>query len=115
MKTPRWPVVIFDLDGTVANTIPLILASYTHAVQDVLGHAVAPEQGRRWIGRTLIDTFTELDGACADDLVATYTEWNLANLERLIEPYEGMDELLADLTAAGVRIGIATSKRRFSA
>ena len=37
---PRWPYVVFDLDGTLVDTIGLIVDSYQHAFTTVLG---APE------------------------------------------------------------------------
>ena len=37
----RWPVVVFDLDGTLVDTIGLIVASYQHAFTSVLGREEA--------------------------------------------------------------------------
>ena len=38
MHALRWPVVLFDLDGTVLETVELIRASHEHAVREVLGN-----------------------------------------------------------------------------
>ena len=108
----RWPVVLFDLDGTLANTIPLILASYQHATRSVLGRVAPRDTMLGWIGRTLWDTFSELDADRVDDLVACYTTWNLANLTRLVTPYAGVEAVVDGLDRAGVRTGVVTSKRR---
>lgn len=115
MTTPRFSTVLFDLDGTLANTIPLIVASYRHALSS---HGLpVPEEPelRGWIGRTVVDIFTERHPEQAESIVAEYTRWNVAHLSALVETYPGIAELLADLASAGVRIGVATSKRRFSA
>ena len=112
MKKLGWPVVLFDLDGTVANTIPLILASYEHATNSVLGKPASAEESRGWIGQTLVDTFGRLYPEHADELLESYLTWNRAHLEELIERYDGMPELLADLADAGAVTGIVTSKRR---
>ena len=37
MHALRWPVVLFDLDGTVLDTVELIRASHEHALREVLG------------------------------------------------------------------------------
>jgi pyrophosphatase PpaX len=111
---PRWPDVVFDLDGTLADTIGLIVDSYQHAFTMVLG---APEDDaliRSWIGQPLTRTFRERSPEQADELFATYIEWNHANTERLIRRYVGVDDLLAGLAAAEVRFSAATSKLRGS-
>ena len=115
MTRPRFTTVLFDLDGTLANTIPLIVASYRHALE---AHGLpVPEEPelRGWIGRTLVDIFTKRHPDQAESIVAEYTRLNVAHLPTLVETYPGVAELLADLASAGVRIGVATSKRRFSA
>lgn len=113
--TPRWPVAVFDLDGTLADTVNLIVESYQHAFRTVLGREEDPAVIRSWIGRPLIQAFQEHSAEAADELYATYLRWNADNAERLIKGYDGARELLADLRSAGVRVGVATSKRRESA
>ena len=111
----QWPVVLFDLDGTVANTIPLIMDSYAYATHRVLGEAVSREESRSWIGRTLVDIFGERNPGLADELIDAYLAFNAEHFGRLVEPYAGMADLLAELAAAGLRLGVVTSKRRASA
>lgn len=112
---PPWKTVVFDLDGTLADTLELILASYQHAFRTVLGREEDPEVIRSWIGRTLMDAFTSYSPEHAQALYDAYLPWNDSNTERLIRGYGGVRDLLADLGAAGVRLGVATSKRRASA
>lgn len=113
--TPRWPTVFFDLDGTLADTIPLIVASYQHAFRVVLGEEVDEARARAWIGRPLLEALLEESPEHGHTLDAAYREWNLANTQRLIRRYDGVPWLLEELTAAGVRIAVVTSKRRDTA
>ena len=114
-RGPRWRTVIFDLDGTLADTIPLIVASYQHAFRSVLGTEPSEERARSWIGRPLLPAMLEEDPEHGHALDLAYREWNLANTERLIQRYAGVPELLAALRTAGVRTGVVTSKRRDTA
>ncbi len=40
--SPRWSTAVFDLDGTLADTINLIVESYQHAFRTILGHEEDP-------------------------------------------------------------------------
>lgn len=112
---PRWPVVIFDLDGTLADTVNLIVESYQHAFRTVMGREEDPDVIRSWIGRPLSSAFRDHAPDHADQLYATYLSWNADNTERLIRGYEGAREVLVALNEAGAKVGVATSKRRESA
>ena len=114
-QTPRHPVVLFDLDGTLADTIPLIVASYQHAFRTVLAEEVEEGRARAWIGRPLLPALLEESPEHGVELDRVYREWNLANTARLIRRYDGVPELLTELTAAGVSCAVATSKRRETA
>lgn len=109
----RWPVVLFDLDGTLADTIDLIVASYEHALRDVLGASVPREEIRTWIGRplhaTVIDAFPD-QALRVEDVVASYREWNLAYHDEMIKQVPGMTNLVADLVTAGASLAVVTSK-----
>lgn len=108
---PRWKTVVFDLDGTLCNTVELILASFGHAHRTVLGQELDPAEARSWIGRTLPDIYAAFPGQSAA-LAEAYVDFNLANLEQLQTDYEGIAALLDELADAGVTVGVATSKRR---
>jgi pyrophosphatase PpaX len=115
VTTPRWSTAVFDLDGTLADTINLIVESYQHAFRTVLGREEDPDVIKSWIGRPLISAFRDHSPEQADELYATYLQWNWDNTERLLGTYDGVVDVLGDLRAAGVHVGIATSKRRESA
>lgn len=112
MSSPRFETVVFDLDGTLIDTIPLILESHRHAVREVLGRDLPDEVLLAGIGRPLLDQMRELDPDRAEQLLESYRAWNHANTERLLRPFAGISELLLDLDAAGVALGVVTSKSR---
>lgn len=113
MVQTRWRAVLFDLDGTIANTIPLIVASFRRTLAH---HGLeVPDDATitSWIGRTLHDQFGRLvPSAQVDAIVASYSQWQMEHLDELLEPFDGVPELLRALAAAGVPAGIVTSKRR---
>ena len=115
MSALRWQTIFFDLDGTLANTIPLIVASYQHAFREVRGEEIEDARARAWIGRPLLGALLEEDPERGHELDRTYREWNLANTSRLIERYDGVPEMLITLTEAGANLHIVTSKRRETA
>ncbi|MGB3594313.1 MAG: HAD-IA family hydrolase [Ornithinimicrobium sp.] len=109
----RWPVVLFDLDGTLADTVDLIVASYEHALQEVLDARVPTPKIRTWIGRPLraavVEAFPD-QADRIDDVVTAYRQWNLAHHDEMIEQVPGMVGLLEELIAGGARMGVVTSK-----
>lgn len=112
MSASRWPVVLFDLDGTLADTIPLIIASYNHAFRTVLGRERDEREIRSWIGRPLLESFAAAAPHHAAELDRVYREWNLAHTDDMLREYPGVQGLVRDLTAEGLRLGVVTSKRR---
>jgi len=112
--TLHWPVVLFDLDGTLANSIDLIVASYDHAFSTVTGRRVTHDEACQWIGQTLPQTFKTQDPAHAAELEAEYRVYNNANLHQ-ITSYPGMKQLLAALRDAGCATGVVTAKGRNAA
>ncbi|MBO1032375.1 HAD-IA family hydrolase [Tessaracoccus sp. SD287] len=109
-QAPRWTAVVFDLDGTLVNTLELIVSAFQHAHDRVAGEQIDPEVAKSWMGRSLLDIFG--DGPRAEALLNAYQEFNKANLETLQSSYEGVADLLRDLSAAGVKVGVVTSKER---
>lgn len=110
MHALRWPVVLFDLDGTVLDTVELIRASHAHAVREVLGIELPDEELMAGIGTPLREQMEVFSPERADELFHVYRAWNHANTARLIERYPGVDDVLVELEQEGARLGIVTSK-----
>ena len=110
----RFSAVIFDFDGTLCDTGPGIMNSAAYALE-AYGFEVPREPGalRCFIGPPLLVTFQEqfgADAATAQALVQKYRErYNGAILNESML-YRGIVTLLENLKAAGIRIGIASSK-----
>lgn len=106
----RFSTVLFDLDGTLVNTNELIIASYDHVFRSCLNRTVPRETIRAHIGETLLKTMTSYDAERAEELVDCYRTFNQEHHDRLIERYEGVQEAIHALHAAGVKLAVVTSK-----
>lgn len=106
-------VLLFDLDGTLVDSIELILASFRHAFASVLGEAPADEAWIRGIGTPLVSQIRGIvgdDDALVHRIMATYREYQLANHDRLLRGFDGVRETLVGLRSKGHPMGLVTSK-----
>ncbi len=104
--------VLFDLDGTVVDTVELIVQSFRHAVRTVLGEDLPDEYITAGVGQPLMAQMERLSNEKARELYDVYREYNHRRHDELIRPYDGVAEALAALRSAGRRLGIVTSKSR---
>jgi 5'-nucleotidase len=109
---PRPHAVIFDLDGTVVDSVELIVSSFAHAVRTVLGRDLSREELVANVGMPLRQQMALLDPERADELVRVYREFNHREHDRMLKVYDGMQELAAELGRQGRLLGLVTSKSR---
>jgi pyrophosphatase PpaX len=102
--------VLFDLDGTVVDTVELITESFRHASRVVLGHDTPDEQILAYVGQPLMQQMRLISPDHAQELYDTYREYNHRRHDELIRSYAGIEAALQALRAAGRRLGLATSK-----
>jgi len=104
--------ILFDLDGTLIDSVDLILQSKTYAFESRGLAAPSDPEWLRWLGTPLRSTFARYaDGdAEVDRFIAAYREFQTEHHDRLLRPYEGAAEAVAALRAVGHPIGIVTSK-----
>lgn len=104
--------ILLDLDGTVIDSVALIRESHRHAVKTVLGEDWSDERLVANVGRPLLEQMAVFAPERADELYDVYRVWNHAHTAELLLAYEGVEEVLLGLRAAGRRLGIVTSKSR---
>lgn len=110
----RFPVVLFDLDGTVIDSGAMILASMRHAAKEVLGVEPADDELMAAVGGPGLEAqMHALAPDLVDELVTVYREHNEPLHEQLV-CCAGMEDVLARLDAEGRRLGIVTAKRRMT-
>jgi pyrophosphatase PpaX len=108
----RYPVVLFDLDGTVVDSGGIILASMRHATQTVLGRDFTDAELMANVGGPGLEAQMEvLAPGRAAELVRVYRDHN-EPLHSTLEGFDGIEATLEELRARGHRLGIVTAKRR---
>jgi pyrophosphatase PpaX len=109
-ETAGFDPVVFDLDGTVVDTVELIVDSFRHATRTVLGLVLPDEEITAGVGQPLMAQMERLSAEHARELYDVYREYNHRRHDELIRGYEGVAEVLGALRGAGRRLGIVTSK-----
>ena len=104
--------VLFDLDGTLIDSVELILLSKQYAFESRGLPAPNDREWLKWLGtplRTTFQRFTD-DPAEVERFIGAYREYQFAHHDRLLRPYPGIAETLTALRDTGHPIGIVTSK-----
>ncbi len=109
----RFPVVLFDLDGTVVDSGGIILASMRHATRTVLGREIADETLMATVGGPGLEAqMREFGGeAHVEELVRVYRAHN-EPLHGALKTFLGIDDVLIALKEQGRKLGLVSAKRR---
>jgi HAD superfamily hydrolase (TIGR01509 family) len=103
--------VVFDLDGTLLNSLPLVLAAISHAIEpfgprptmEIFAKLGGPPE--RFL-RNLVDDLKNVPIALTR--MENYHRDNV----HLIQPYEGVSTLLESLRRRGLQVAIWTGRDR---
>ncbi|MGH2935507.1 MAG: HAD family hydrolase [Gaiellaceae bacterium] len=108
----HFPVVLFDLDGTVVDSGGIILASMRHATREVLGLDYSDEELMVSVGGPGLEAqMAAFDPERVEELVSVYRAHN-EPLHEELRCCTGMEDVLVRLHAEGRRLGVVTAKRR---
>ena len=117
MTAIRFKTVVFDLDGTLADTAPDLTAALNHALGELGRPPVPAEDVRHMVGhgaKALLRKGLAATGAVSEALVDEGFPIFLAHYEAHIadhsRPFPGVEQALAALEAAGIAIAICTNK-----
>ena len=108
-------IVIFDLDGTLIDTIGDLSAAVEHALKEggYPGHSV--EEYRKMVGHGIRNLVTRAlpEGSSEtviDETLKCFVEYYTSHIDVLSRPYSGIPGLLEDLAASGVKLAVASNK-----
>jgi pyrophosphatase PpaX len=109
--------ILFDLDGTLVDSIELIVAAAMNAFACRPGPCPSEAQIRNTIGRPLPTTFGPwlVDDDDLPFLISKYREYQLEHHDRLTNAYDGIVDAVSALHTLGHPMGIVTSKVGFMA
>lgn len=107
--------LIFDLDGTIADTIPVCCAAFQDALLDITGEEYRDDQIVALFGPSEEGIFQRLLGdrwqAAHRAFLAAYE----ARHDKCAAPFPGIEAVLELLNERGVELAIVTGKGRGSA
>ena len=107
----RFPVVLFDFDGTIVDSGGIILASMRHATRTVLEREYTDVELMANVGGPGLEAqMHAFAPGQVEELVRVYREHN-ESIHDALESCPGMESVLATLQAQGRRLGIVTAKR----
>jgi pyrophosphatase PpaX len=108
----RIPVVLFDFDGTVVDSGPIILASMRHATETILQRSYTEQELMASVGGPGLEAQMEVFGpGRVEELVRVYRAHN-EPLHETLEIFLGIEDLLTGLRDEGRTLGLVTAKRR---
>jgi len=111
----KYELVIFDLDGTLLDTLDDLAAAADHALTGAGFPTKSREAVRRLIGNGVARL---IRGAVPEGtpeeicqrVLADYKAYYTANVNVRTRPFPGVVELLRDLRGAGVRVAVNSNK-----
>ena len=113
----KYDIVIFDLDGTLLNTIGDLAASVDYVMRSRNLPEHTDAEYRQMVGggiKRLVERALPAQLAANEDYVeecvAQFRRYYVDNIDRHTVPYEGMHDLLHRLRREGVQVAVASNK-----
>ena len=114
LKKNKKPVLLFDLDGTLLDTEPLIRESFKYVFKKYKpDYELTEEDLLSFVGPPLEGSFRRFfDESMIEELVSCYREYNIAHHEEWVKPLPHAKELISKWKQEGYRIGVVSAKYR---
>ncbi len=108
--------VLFDVDGTLLDTVPLILEAYQYIFRKFLGHPLGDDEVLAGIGEPLdIYLKKQFPDDLANAMLEAYLVYYRSQMETSIGIFLHVPRMIEKLAERGIPLAIVTSKRQGSA
>jgi len=108
--------VIFDLDGTLGDTLPLIYRAFNAALEPEYGRTLSESEVRKLFGPPDNHILRRLlPGPAGDAAVQRYVDIYVREHAELARAFDGINDIVDRARASGFRIGVVTGKSRETA
>jgi len=111
--TSPYTCILFDLDGTIADSAPGITATLAYTLERIGLPIPRPSELLAWVGPPIMDSFRDLAHLAlpeAENALAIYREKYLDDGVSDSTVFPGMPQLIKDVHDAGIPFSLATSK-----
>ena len=117
MPSERFGAYLFDLDGTLIDSIDLILRAYRHTAERHLSTSPPDSVWREGLGTPLRQQLSAVseDPELVEAMVATYREYHFTHHDASVRAYPHVVDVVRILADRGARLGVVTSKLRTGA
>lgn len=116
MPSRAFDIALFDLDGTIADTLPLIYEAFDAAFIPALGSGFSPAEIRALFGppdhQIIRNTVAESQAEAA---ISRFNDYYTSRHDDLVSAFPGIADLVRSCAEAGMRIGVITGKSRLTA
>ncbi|MBE9585468.1 HAD hydrolase-like protein [Mucilaginibacter sp. JRF] len=102
--------IIFDLDGTIADTLPLCIAAFKQSVEPLLGKSLTDAEIIATFGPSEEGTIRQLIPDHEEAGVKAYLQHYEALHHTCPTAFEGIAEALASLIQKGIKLAMVTGK-----
>jgi len=115
---PDWTCILFDLDGTIADSAPGITASLGLMFEELGRKVPSGEELLKWVGPPLLDSFRDRAGMTVVESAQALSIYRRHYLEAVAKEapiFPGVAALVRAIHDRGIPLGLATSKPEFPA
>jgi pyrophosphatase PpaX len=108
---------LFDLDGTLVDSIDLIFRAYRHTAERHLSFSPPDSVWREGLGTPLRQQLAMVttDRELIEAMVVTYRAYHQEHHDASVKAFPQIAEVIEELSTRGARLGIVTSKLRSGA
>ena len=107
----KYTSILFDFDGTLANTNGLVIGSWKHTFRQLQGIEQSDEFIKKTFGEPLgVSMQKFFPDVPVEEAINVYRGYQKDVFENLIEPFDGMVELVKELKAKGYKTAVTTSR-----